>query len=174
MGESERLPSGSMPSSDGAARLSEEQDRASAAGEPKVRLEPVIVSTEQRLWQAPYPPPDVAERYERLAPGTFRRLVDMAEREQQANVELSRQAQVFLRRDTRRMHWLGFTVSTVALAGAFVCVLQHEPLVAAVFLSVPVMGLARAFVVGAGRGGAEAAPDEERTGVDGAGDGRGE
>ncbi|HUC12454.1 MAG TPA: DUF2335 domain-containing protein, partial [Stellaceae bacterium] len=32
-----------------------------------------------RLWQAPYPPPEAIERYEKVLPGSFDRMIKMAE-----------------------------------------------------------------------------------------------
>jgi uncharacterized membrane protein len=99
-----------------------------------------------QIWQSPYPPPDAIERYEKINPGSFDRILKMVERLQAAQIEQTRIASQFTQNDTRRAQWLGFAVAITALLGALACLLLEYPWVAAVFLSVPVMTVARALI----------------------------
>lgn len=105
----------------------------------------MLLATQQQ-WTGPYPPPEAAERFEALLPGAFGRILAMAERAQEAQLTATDKAQTYLRNDTLRGHWLGFASSLAAMAGAGFCVYEASPWVAAAFLGVPVMAVARAFI----------------------------
>lgn len=79
-------------------------------------------------------------------PGTFNRLLTMAEEAQRAQIQTVTRAQEFARRDTRRGQMLGFVVTLCAMGGAIWCALLHEPVVAGIFLGVPVMAVAKALI----------------------------
>lgn len=79
----------------------------------------VAVGFQAQFHNSQFPPPETAERYERLYPGAFDRILTMAEKKQDA--EISRQdcglkASIS---DTRRAHWMGFSISGIALIGGF-------------------------------------------------------
>jgi uncharacterized membrane protein len=97
-------------------------------------------------WQGPYPPPEAVERYEKVLPGTFNRLIAMAEQLQSSQIEQSKLALEFAQANSARGHWLGFAGMGLAIFGALVCVWFGEPWVAAAFVSVPVMAVAKALV----------------------------
>lgn len=97
-------------------------------------------------WQGPFPPPEAVREYEKILPGTFNRLITMAEQAQAAQIETVRDAQKYSRRDTRRGHILGFLLSLAAMCAAAWCSHAGQPWVAVAFLSVPVMAVARALV----------------------------
>jgi uncharacterized membrane protein len=94
----------------------------------------------------PYPPPEAVERYEKVLPGSFDRMIKMAEQLQAAQIEETRRALEYAQADSRRGHWLGWWVAIFAMVGAVACLQFNYPWVAAVFLSVPVMAIAKAFV----------------------------
>jgi uncharacterized membrane protein len=95
-----------------------------------------------QLWQGQYPPPEAIEHYEKVLPGSFDRMIAMAERLQAAQIEESRRAHDYTHSDNQRGHWLGFSAAVIAIAAlAF-----NDPWVAVAFISVPVMGVARALI----------------------------
>jgi uncharacterized membrane protein len=106
-----------------------------------------LVQTQMQVWQSQYPPPDAAERFERILPGSFNRILGMAERLQEGQIEATERGQTYAMRDTRRAHWLGWSIAVLAMFGAVGCMLLNYPWgLAAVFLSVPVMGVAKALI----------------------------
>jgi uncharacterized membrane protein len=106
-----------------------------------------------QLWQGQFPPPEAVGKYEAVLPGSFDRMIRMAERLQEAQIEETRRAQDYARDDTRRGHWLGFAATIAAIVGAIVCVivagLTHLPAmlwVAGALVGVPVMAVAKSLV----------------------------
>jgi uncharacterized membrane protein len=106
---------------------------------------PVAQQTFQ-VWQGQYPPPDAVEHYEKVLSGSFDRMIAMAERLQAAQIEESRRAHDYAQRDSQRGHWLGFSTAIGAMVAASVALVLGYPWVAGVFISVPVMGVAKALV----------------------------
>jgi uncharacterized membrane protein len=102
-------------------------------------------------WQGPYPPPEAAERFEALLPGSFGRIIAMAEQSQAAQIAAVSRAQDYLQRDTSRGQWLGSVVSIIAMAGGAVCAVAGQPWVAGLFLGVPVLAVAKALIDGVAR-----------------------
>ena len=114
---------------------------------------PPIQQAQVQLWQGQFPPPDAVEKYEKVLPGSFDRMIAMAERLQAAQIEETRRAQDYTRNDLRRGHWLGFSATLLAIVGASACTLvgaiMHEngPLwVAGLLVGVPVMAVAKSLV----------------------------
>ncbi|MGC8478231.1 MAG: DUF2335 domain-containing protein [Acetobacteraceae bacterium] len=106
-----------------------------------------------QVWQGQFPPPEAIEKYEVVLPGSFDRMIRMAERLQEAQIEETRQAQRFARDDIRRGHWLGFAATMAAILGAIVCVavagMTHQSgilWVAGALVGVPVMAVAKSLV----------------------------
>ncbi len=105
------------------------------------------------VWQGQFPPPEALERYEAILPGSFERILAMAERLQEAGITEAWGAQYNLRTDVKRGHWLGFGTTMVAILGAVVCVIigtighgEGPFWVAGLLVSVPVMAVAKALV----------------------------
>ena len=99
-----------------------------------------------QLWQGQYPPPDAIEHYERVLPGSFNRMIQMAEKLQGAQIEEAKRAHEYAHSDARRGHWLGFAAAVLAMAAALGALAFGYPWVSAAFISVPVMGVAKALV----------------------------
>lgn len=97
-------------------------------------------------WQGPYPPPDFVEHYEKILPGVFDRMIAMAEKLQEAQIADSKRIQDYTFSEAKRGHWLGFSAAIAAMACAIGAAVLHEPWVAVAFISVPVMGVAKALV----------------------------
>jgi uncharacterized membrane protein len=132
---------------------SQQQRDAKAGGVPAsahFQYEPgtpaAVVGVQQavQIWQSPFPPPDAIERYEKVCPGAFDRI--LAERLQAAQINQAETNAQFAQKDTRRGHWLGFAVAIVALVAAPVCLLIGNPWVAGLCLGVPVLSVAKALV----------------------------
>ena len=96
--------------------------------------------------QSPFPPAAEIEAYERLNPGSFGRIIAMAERAQQAQIEATQRAQKYASDDTRRGQWLGFTTAMAAMIGSGVVAHFGNPWVAGLFLSIPVLAVAKALI----------------------------
>lgn len=119
----------------------------------------------QQQWQGPYPPPDAAERFEKLQPGTFNRLVTMAEKLQDAQIEQSKMALEYQGDATYRGQMLGGGISAVALILAAIVGWLGYPWLAGAFVAVPVMGVAKALVESARQQVAPSAPAEASVAV---------
>jgi hypothetical protein len=74
------------------------------------------------------------------------RMVSMAEQLQAAQIEEARRIHELTRLDSRRGQWLGWSTTVLAMGGAMGCLYFGYPWVAAPFLSVPVMAVAKALV----------------------------
>jgi uncharacterized membrane protein len=95
----------------------------------------------------PFPPAAAVKEYEAILPGFLERILTMAEKAQNDQSETVRFAQQAQRRDTARVHWLAFGISTMAVAGAGYCVWVHAQVAATVaFLGVPLLSVAKAFI----------------------------
>lgn len=112
--------------------------------------QPPAMELRGALWQGPFPPPAAMEHYERILPGFFERTLSMAERAQSAEIEQARLALEYARKDMRRGQLLGFVIAIGAILAALAALWMGNPWVATVFVSVPVMGVARALIPGPG------------------------
>ena len=110
-----------------------------------------IMAHQAVSWQGPFPPPDAVERYERVTPGAFDRILGMAERAEAARIADTRQAQAYHRADIGRGHWLGFAVALAAIAAAVACAVAGYQWVAVTLVGVPVMSVGKSLVDGGRR-----------------------
>jgi uncharacterized membrane protein len=99
-----------------------------------------------QAWQTPYPPPEHIREYEAILPGSFDRILTMVEQAQAAQIETVRTAQANARGDSQRGNYLGAAVTVAAMAGTVVCAIYGATVVAGLFLTVPVMSVARALI----------------------------
>jgi uncharacterized membrane protein len=107
-----------------------------------------VAQTQQtvQLWQGQYPPPEAIEHYEKVLPGSFNRMITMAEQLQEAQIAEAKRANEYTKNDSRRGHWLGFMTAITAMGCALVSLYFGYPWVSSIFISVPVMGVAKALV----------------------------
>lgn len=106
----------------------------------------VIVGRRQKavqVWQSPYPPPDAMRVYEDLLPGAMERIIAMAEKGQQAQIDDS----VRSFRLSRSGQWLGAATTALAL-GLAAFLAKEAPVIAGLMLGVPVLAVARALIPG--------------------------
>jgi uncharacterized membrane protein len=97
-------------------------------------------------WEGPFPPPEVLYEYEKILPGSFDRLLKMAERSQAGTIEALGRAQEFTRHDIRRGHYLGWATAVIAILAAVYCAHIKQPWVASAIVAVPVMAVAQILV----------------------------
>jgi hypothetical protein len=126
------------------ARLAQSHSAGARAGP----FFPMAISAhaQMQMWQGPYPPPDAVERYEKLLPGSFHRILTMAENMQAAQIKQSGDAQTYTQRDSRRATWLGWSIGAMAVAGAITCAYLQYPILAAAFLALPLLGLGKVII----------------------------
>jgi uncharacterized membrane protein len=105
-----------------------------------------FVVQQVQTWQSPYPPPEHIKEYEAVLPGTFDRILKMAEQGQAAQIESVRTAQRNLLADSQRGNYLGFIITAAAMGCAMACVAYGAMWIAGLFLSVPVMSVGRALI----------------------------
>lgn len=105
-----------------------------------------IAMAQVKLWQGQFPSPEAIEQYERASPGSFDRIITMAEKAQEAAIEAGREARRFQQKDVQRGHWLGAVVAILAITGAVICAYLNQPLVAGALVAVPVMSVAKALI----------------------------
>jgi uncharacterized membrane protein len=98
------------------------------------------------MWMAPFPPPQAVLKYEEALPGSWDRMLTMAEEAQSADIRNVEHTGEYVSRGFERGQVFGFIAMLVAMGAALCCVKLNEPWVAAAFLSVPVMAAARSFV----------------------------
>jgi uncharacterized membrane protein len=98
------------------------------------------------MWMAPFPPPRAVLEYEEILPGTWDRLLKMAEEAQSANILSARNDDEYIHRDFRRGQVFGFLIMLAAMGCAIYCVKINRPWVAAAFLSMTVMAAAKSFI----------------------------
>jgi uncharacterized membrane protein len=99
------------------------------------------------VWEGQFPPPEAVERYEKIQPGAFDRIIAMAEAAQRAQSADTKRAHDYAQADTRRGQWLGAATTWLAIGAALGCVIiARNSWVAVAFLSVPVMAVAKSLI----------------------------
>ena len=121
----------------------------------------VLTVQQSSSWQGPYPSPDAVERFERVLPGAFDRILMMAENAQASQIRTNENAQNLLQKDVRRSHYLGSGISVLALVCSTACALTDHPTVAIALVGIPVMAVAKALIDGRSRNSSEKDTDAE-------------
>lgn len=122
-----------------------------------------VTETRMVAHSGPLPAPEVLAGYDRILPGAAERILQMAEKEQNARIALDQaqlEADVEHRAEMARMQkrvhtgsfisdylgqFFGFVIALCCLVGAgYAGIMQGNWLVAAVFLSLPVAGIIQA------------------------------
>jgi uncharacterized membrane protein len=99
-------------------------------------------------WAAPIPPPEVLERYERIVLGAARRMVAMAEREQEHRHDLDRRTLDDAAARARRGQWMALVAALAFLVGGVIVTVAGHPAVGGVILGAAVVSVGGAFAVG--------------------------
>jgi uncharacterized membrane protein len=97
------------------------------------------------MWMAPFPPPQAVLEYEKALPGSWDRMLTMAEEAQAADIRNVQRKGEYISRGFMRGQVFGFVAMLFAMGSALCCVRLNRPWVAAAFLSVTVMAAARSF-----------------------------
>jgi uncharacterized membrane protein len=117
---------------------------------------------EFQMWMAPFPPPRAVVEYEQVLPGSWDRLLRMAEEAQAADILNVKDKGEYVQRQFKRGQLLGIFALLAAMGCALYCVKLNQPWVAAAFLSMTVMAAARSFFESiAGRRGLPRANEHE-------------
>ena len=111
------------------------------------------VQIQAQFWQGQFPPPDVIEKYEKITPGSFDRIIQMAEKLQSAQIEETKRAQDYTQKDAARGQRLGFWSIIAAVIGATICALYGSYThtsgafaVAGAMIGLPLMGAVKALI----------------------------
>jgi uncharacterized membrane protein len=105
-----------------------------------------VISAEYK-WAGPLPTPQALAGFERALPGSAERIVAMTEREQAHRHQFENKGLTATISDTRRGHYLGATISLVAIAGAIWAALSGAPWqVVIALVGVPVAAMVQAMV----------------------------
>lgn len=105
---------------------------------------------ELQMWMAPFPPPHVVVEYERVLPGTWDRMLTMAEEAQKADILSADNKGKYIQRGFSRGQAFGFLALLMAMGSALYCARLNQPWVAGAFLSMTVMAAATSFGVSIG------------------------
>jgi Predicted membrane protein (DUF2335) len=104
-----------------------------------------LAQAQLQAWQGQYPPPDAIERYEKVLPGSFDRMITMAEELQAAQIGESGRVVGYTNAASRRGHYLGAGTMVVAMGCALAALYLGNGWVAGAFLTLPVMGVAKSL-----------------------------
>ncbi|MDE7065147.1 MAG: DUF2335 domain-containing protein [Desulfovibrionaceae bacterium] len=92
----------------------------------------------------PLPPPETLAAYEKLVPGTAKRILDMAQAEQETRHELARAGQISLEKHNAKEHravtrgqWLAFVLIFVCIAGSIYSAMRGHELTSLLLAGAP-------------------------------------
>jgi uncharacterized membrane protein len=94
---------------------------------------------------SPFPPSQELEVMERLYPGATKRIFDLVEQRQTAEIDLAKSGQQFQRDDTRRGNWMGWTVILFVVITAAALFYTGHPLGGSALLVADVLGVGGAL-----------------------------
>jgi uncharacterized membrane protein len=113
------------PPNQGLSRQPQQQSAAQPGQTPpQPVMQPVLprfmlpFQQQIQLWQGQYPPPEAVERYEKVLPGAFNRILTMAEGLQAAQIREAEHTNNYAHSDIRRAHYLGALIAIFAMLGA--------------------------------------------------------
>lgn len=100
-------------------------------------------------WSGPLPPPGALAQFNDIIPNGAERIMQMVEREQAHRLQHENAGLQAHIKDTRRGHWMGAVIGVGCVAGSvFTAYIDAHPAVSVALVSVPVLGIIRAFIVG--------------------------
>lgn len=94
----------------------------------------------------PFPPPALIKEYEVILPGSFERIMKMAEKAQNDQADTVKSAQQAQGRDSKRVHWMALAISLASVVGAVVCAWLHQTVIGTACLGVPVLAVAQSLI----------------------------
>ena len=98
-------------------------------------------------WSGPLPPPAALAQFNSIIPNGAERIIAMVEQEQAHRIDYEKtvlQATIY---DTKRGHWMGWTISIVSLALASLSAyLGAHPTVSIALVSIPVLGMVQSIL----------------------------
>ena len=97
-------------------------------------------------WQGPIPPADMAERYEKIHPGAFRRMLKLAEDESAHRRIVEKTAQGEYHKSVRVGMTCAFVLTIMAFICATVCACLGHTTAAVAFVGATVVNLAATFI----------------------------
>lgn len=99
-------------------------------------------------FSGPLPPPEILEKYNAVIDNGAERIMTMAENQSAHRLQLEKQVVNSQIKQSGRGQWFGFIVGIVGLALATTLAILGYQVVATVFGSTTIVGLAAAFVIG--------------------------
>jgi len=98
-------------------------------------------------WSGPLPPPAALEKFNQIIPNGAERILAMAEKEQSARIEYEKAALSAAIIDTRRGHFLGASISILAILGAaYTAWIGAHWAVSCALVGIPILGIVKALV----------------------------
>jgi len=107
-----------------------------------------ITRTESRFFSGPLPPPEVLEEFNRIVPGSARRIFDLVETQSRHRIDLERRVIDSDISRSRAGLWMGLVVSLAAICGGVYVAVTVSPTAGATIATASVVGLAGVFVYG--------------------------
>lgn len=107
-----------------------------------------VVSVMHEYYQGPVPHPQHLREFEEICPGTAERLVRMAEKQQDANIEITRNSQNAENRDRTLGMVFGFLSFCGLIVGGIICAADGQPWLGGLFLAASTVGIVAKFVNG--------------------------
>ena len=133
--QTSRLPDSDLP------------DRRSQGVHQSSKTEIVEVSKRVSI-SGPLPPPLVLKQYDELVPGSAERVIQMAEKSLDHQIDFSSAALQATVASTKRGQVMGFVTVLVALVGSMIAIFADQAAVAQILGGGTVIGLAAIFVLG--------------------------
>ena len=100
-------------------------------------------------WSGPLPHPADLDQFDRLIPNGAERIFVMVEQEQAHRIKHGNTVLNATIADTRRGHWLGGTISVIAIAGSVLAVyIGAHPTVSVALVGLPLATVIRSMIQG--------------------------
>jgi uncharacterized membrane protein len=127
-------------------KLAAQQQQTSSAGAEAGQI--AVTRTEARFFSGPLPPPEVFEEFDRVVPGSARRIFDLVEKQTNHRIELESKVIASDITRSRAGLWMGLVVSLAAIVGGVYVAVTVSPTAGATIATASVVGLAGVFVYG--------------------------
>lgn len=105
-----------------------------------------IVSQSQQ-WSGPLPPPAALAHFNEIIPNGADRIMKMVEEEQAHRISYESAMLSATIQDTKRGHWMGWSISLLAVAGALASIYMNaHPSVTIALVGVPLISIVHAIL----------------------------